>query len=168
MDRPPDRAPRPLPRALGARSAQPPSPALLAEQLAATDPSRRAAAIRALPVADSLAPLTQLVVDEHPRVRLAAVRALGQLGTARAAELALSVLDRPMDPFLDYGLWLTLNELAAPWLAAVRDGSWTIAGREAQLAFGLKAVEPALAGDLLAQLLSTRPLPAMAPARGLS
>jgi hypothetical protein len=92
-------------------------------------------------------------------VRLAAVRALGRLGTARAAELALTVLDRPMDPFLDYALWLTLNELAAPWLAAVRDGSWTIAGREAQLAFGLKAVEPALAGDLLAQLLSTRPLP---------
>jgi putative heme-binding domain-containing protein len=136
-----------------------PSPALLAEQLAATDPSRRAAAIRALPVADSLAPLTKLIADDNPRVRLAAVRALGRLGTARAAELALSVLDRPMDPFLDYALWLTLNELAAPWLAAVRDGSWTIAGREAQLAFGLKAVEPALAGDLLAQLLSTRPLP---------
>jgi putative heme-binding domain-containing protein len=136
-----------------------PSPALLAEQLAATDPSRRAAAIRALPVADSLAPLTKLIADENPRVRLAAVRALGQLGTARAAELALSVLDRPMDPFLDYALWLTVNELAAPWLAAVRDGSWIIAGREAQLAFGLKAVEPALAGDLLAQLLSTRPLP---------
>ena len=136
-----------------------PSPALLAEQLAATDPSRRAAAIRALPVADSLAPLTKLIADENPRVRLAAVRALGRLDTARAAELALSVLDRPMDPFLDYALWLTLNELAAPWLAAVRDGSWPIAGREAQLAFGLKAVEPALAGDVLAQLLSPRPLP---------
>ena len=136
-----------------------PSPTLLAEQLAATDPSRRAAAIRALPVADSLAPLTKLIADENPRVLLAAIRALGRLNTARAAELALSVLDRPMDPFLDYALWLTVNELAAPWLAAVRDGSWPIAGREAQLAFGLKAVEPALAGDILAQLLSTRPLP---------
>ncbi len=137
-----------------------PSPAaLLAEQLAATDPGLRAAAIRALPVADSLAPLTTLVADENPRVRLAAVRALGRLGTARAAELAFTVLDRPMDPFLDYALWLTVNELAAPWLAAVRDGSWPVAGREAPLAFGLKAVEPALAGEVLAQLLAARPLP---------
>ena len=136
-----------------------PSPALLAEQLTAKDANLRAAAIRALPVADSLAPLTKLIADENPRVRLAAVRALGKLGTARAAELALSVLDRPMDPFLDYALWLTVNELAAPWLAAVRDGSWGFQNREAQLAFGLKAVEPALSGDILAQLLSTRPLP---------
>ena len=136
-----------------------PSPALLAEQLTAKDANLRAAAIRALPVADSLAPLTKLIADENPRVRLAAVRALGKLGTAHAAELALSILDRPMDPFLDYALWLTVNELAAPWLAAVRDGSWSFQNREAQLAFGLKAVEPALAGDVLAQLLSTRPLP---------
>ena len=92
-------------------------------------------------------------------MRLAAVRALGRRGTARAAEHALSVLDRRMDPFLDYALWLIVNELAAPWLAAVRDGSWPIAGREAQLAFGLKAVEPALAGDVLTQLLATRPIP---------
>jgi hypothetical protein len=59
-----------------------PSPALLAEQLTAKDANLRAAAIRALPVADSLAPLTQLIADENPRVRLAAVRALGKLGTA--------------------------------------------------------------------------------------
>jgi len=72
-----------------------PSPALLAEQLAATDANLRAAAIRALPVADSLAPLTKLIADENPRVRLAAVRALGKLGTARAAELALL---RPRPP----------------------------------------------------------------------
>ena len=135
------------------------SSALLAEQLAAADPNLRAAAIRALPVAGSLTPLTKLIADENPRVRLAAVRALGRLGTARAAELALSVLDQPMDSFLDYALWLTVNELAAPWLAAVRDGSWSIAGREAQLAFGLKAVEPALAGDVLAHVLSARPIP---------
>ncbi len=136
-----------------------PSPALLADQLAAADPRLRAAAIRALPVADSLAPLEKLVADENPRVRLAAVRALGQLGTARAAALALGVLEKPMDPYLDYALWLTVNELAAPWLDAVRSGAWPVAGREAQLAFGLKAVEPALAAEVLAQLLANRPLP---------
>ena len=135
------------------------SPVLLAEQLTATDANLRAAAIRALPVTGSLAPLTKSIADENPRVRLAAVRALGRLGTASAAALALTVLDRSMDPFLDYALWLTINELATPWLAAVRDGSWDFQNREAQLAFGLKAVEPALAGEVLAQLLGTRPLP---------
>ena len=90
---------------------------------------------------------------------LHAIRALGRLNTARAAELALGVLEKPMDPFLDYALWLTINELATPWLDAVRSGTWLIAGREAQLAFGLKAVEPALAADVLARLLANRPLP---------
>ena len=49
-------------------------------------------------------PLTTLVADANPRVRLEAVRALGKLGTARAAELALTILDQPMDAFLDYAL----------------------------------------------------------------
>ena len=136
-----------------------PVAALVAELVATDDARIRAAAVRVLPAADSLAPLTKLVADANPRVRLEAVRALGKLGTARAAELALTILDKPMDPFLDYALWLTMNELATPWLAAVRAGAWNFQGREAQLAFGLKAVEPALAGDVLAQLLAGRTLP---------
>ena len=104
-------------------------------------------------------PLTTLVADANPRVRLEAVRALGKLGTARAAELALTILDQPMDAFLDYALWLTMNELATPWLGAVRSGAWSFQGREAQLAFGLKAVEPTLAVEVLAQLLTDRTLP---------
>jgi putative heme-binding domain-containing protein len=136
-----------------------PVAALVAELVVTNDPRIRAAGVRVLPVADSLAPLTKLVTDANPRVRLEAVRALGKVGTARAAELALTILDQPMDAFLDYALWLTLNELAAPWLAAVRSGAWSFQGREAQLAFGLKAVEPTLAGDVLAQLLTDRTLP---------
>ena len=136
-----------------------PVAALVAELVVTDDARIRAAAVRVLPTADALAPLTKLVADANPRVRLEAVRALGKLGTARGAELALTVLDRPMDPFLDYALWLTLNELATPWLAAVRSGAWNFQGREAQLAFGLKAVEPTLAGGVLAQLLTGRTLP---------
>src|SRR5690606_11165252 len=69
------------------------------------------------------------------------------------------ILERPMDPFLDYALWLTINELATPWLEAVRSGAWEIAGRERQLEFGLRAVEPALAGEALGEVLAQRPLP---------
>ncbi len=140
---------------------------LLTSLLAARDARVRAAAVRVLAETGAPAtPLEILVADEHPRVRLEAVRALGRRGaelpsnrmagssgSARAAELALGVLTRPMDAFLDYALWLTLNELAEPWLTAVKSGAWTIAGREPQLEFGLKAVEPALASEVLGQLV---------------
>lgn len=127
--------------------------------LAAKDARVRAAAVRTLPVAGAMADLEKLVADAHPRVRVEAVRALGRQGSARAAELALTVLDRPMDPFLDYALWLTVNELAGPWLATVKSGAWKIAGREKQLEFGLNAVEPALAADVLGQLVARQGIP---------
>ena len=129
-------------------------PELLRELLQAQDPRIRAAAVRALPAGGEIGPLERLVTDAHPRVRLEAVRALGSRRSARAAELALSVLDQPMDNYLDYALWLTLNELAEPWLAAVKSGAWHIDGREQQLEFGLKAVEPALASAVLGQLVT--------------
>jgi putative heme-binding domain-containing protein len=128
-------------------------PELLGRLLAAKDARVRAAAVRALPSSADIGPLEKLVADANPRVRVEAVRALGQRKSARAAELALSVLERPMDPFLDYAVWLTINELAEPWLAAVKSGTWKFAGREKQLEFALKAIEPALASEVLGQLL---------------
>jgi putative heme-binding domain-containing protein len=112
-----------------------------------------------LPTARALELLAARVADDHPRVRLEAVRALARIPTARAAELALSVLDKSLDPKLDYALWLTINDLAEPWLAAVKSGAWKAAGREKQLEFALKAIEPAQASDVLSQLLGDKPLP---------
>src|SRR5262249_38375888 len=122
------------------------------------------AAVRALAngietVPNALDLLAKLVADDHARVRLEAVRALGRIPNGRAAELALTALNHPMDPFLDYTLWLTINELAQPWLAAVKSGAWSPEGREKQLEFALKAVEPALAGEVLGQLLTGKSLP---------
>ncbi len=136
-----------------------PAPGRFARLLAARDHRVRAAALRALPAEVSSDQLIPLIADPHPRVRLEAVRALGKFGTARAAELALTVLEQPMDSFLDYALWLTVNELATPWLAAVKSRAWQPEGREKQLEFALKAVEPALASEVLAQLLKNNVLP---------
>jgi putative heme-binding domain-containing protein len=136
-----------------------PRPEQVAGLLAAQDHRVRAAALRALPADATLAQLTPLIADPHPRVRLETVRTLGKLGSARAAELALTVLEQPMDSFLDYALWLTVNELATPWLAAVKSRAWQPEGREKQLEFALKAVEPALASAVLAPLLENRVLP---------
>jgi putative heme-binding domain-containing protein len=133
--------------------------ALLDELLAAKDARVRTAAVRAMPADRELARLPKLVTDEHPRVRHAAVRALGQVAHVRAADLALSVLARPMDPFLEHALWLTMNELAAPWLAAVKAGAWKTTGRERELEFTLRALEPAQASEVLGLVLERNPLP---------
>src|SRR5436190_6348581 len=107
----------------------------------------------------NLEALGTLVRDDSPRVRLEALRALAKIPSAKSAELALSVLDKPMDPFLDYALWLTINDLADPWIAAIQSGAWKIQGHEKQLEFGLKALEPAKASLVLGQLLQNKPLP---------
>ncbi len=128
-------------------------PELLGGLLTAKDARVRAAAVRAVPAGEPIGALEKLVADENPRVRVEAIRALGLRKSARAAELVLGALERPMDPFLDYAVWLSINELAAPWVAAVKSGAWKIAGREKQLEFALKAIEPALASEILGQLL---------------
>lgn len=134
-------------------------PALTSALLKARDPRIRAAAILSLPDTGWFDELAQLATDENPRVRAEAVRALATRNSVRAASAAFTVLGRPMDPFLDYALWLTINELANPWLAAVKSGEWPTQGHEAELEFGLKAVEPELAGDVLGSLLSRDALP---------
>jgi len=133
--------------------------ALVDTLLTSTDADARAAAVRALGAQVPLARLAVLVDDAHPRVRLEAVRALGRHASAEAAALALGVLARPMDPFIDYALWLTINELAGPWVAAVQSGAWSPDGREAQLEFALKSIEPALASTILGGILAQRGLP---------
>ena len=101
--------------------------------------------------------LARSIADEHPRVRLEALRALPRFPGARAAELALSVVDRPLDNHLDYAAWLTINDLAEAWVAALKSGDWKLDGREKQLEFGLRSLEPARAGAVLGQILARRP-----------
>src|SRR5439155_9601122 len=107
----------------------------------------------------NLEALGTLVRDDSPRVRLEALRALAKVPGAKSAELALSVLDKPMDSFLDYALWLTINDLADPWIAAIQSGEWKVQGHEKQLEFGLKAIDPEKASTVLGQLLQNKPLP---------
>ena len=105
-----------------------------------------------------LVPLAKLVHDESPSVRLEALRALAKIPTAPAAELALSVLDLPMDPTLDYALWLTINDLSEPWITAFEKGLWQAEGREKQLEFALKSIKPEQASRVLNRVLARQPL----------
>src|SRR5204863_13863 len=69
-------------------------PGLLTALLRSGDGRIRAAAVRVLGywhdrLPNALELLTESVADDHPRVRLEAVRALARLGDPRAAEVAL-------------------------------------------------------------------------------
>jgi len=66
--------------------------------------------------------------------------------------IALRALDRPMDPFLDYAVWLTARQLKGRWLPEVQAGREDLGGGM-HLAFALKAVDsPALVGPLMESL----------------
>jgi len=120
-------------------------PKLLAALLQARDSRIRAAAVRVVSawhdrLSKPLEMLAPRVADEHPQVRLEAVRALGQIPDERAAEVALKVLDKPTDKYLEYSLWLTLRELAPHWLPALQAGRF-MAGDSRHLLFALQAAD---------------------------
>jgi putative heme-binding domain-containing protein len=130
-------------------------PKLLAALLRAADGRVRAAATRVLGawharVNNALDLLAVQVADEHPQVRLEAVRALGQVRSVRAAELALVAVDRPVDKWIDYGLWLTCRELEPQWLPAFQQGKLDFGGKTPRLLFALRAVaSPAIIRPLV-------------------
>jgi len=90
--------------------------ALLKRMLRSTDYHARAAATRVLcywrdRVDDPLALLKVQVNDDSPRVRLEAVRACSFFKTAKAAEIALEVLEKEKDPNKpDYYIKYCLDE----------------------------------------------------------
>ena len=121
-----------------------PEPDLLAATLDSPDPQVRAASCRIAPhwqdrISDMVALLAPRVEDEHPRVRLEAVRALGQSNDPRAIEVALRALDRPVDKWLDYALWLTARDLQPKWLPELQAGKLDFGGDTHKLAFALGA-----------------------------
>jgi glucose/arabinose dehydrogenase/lysophospholipase L1-like esterase len=83
--------------------------ALLKRMLRSSDPLARAAATRVLcywrdRVADPLALLKVQANDEHPAVRLEAVRAASFFKSSAAAAVAMESLNHPQDRFLTYTL----------------------------------------------------------------
>lgn len=104
-----------------------PENSLLISLLKSDDGRIRAAAIRVAidwkdQIADPLALLKPFIEDSHPRVRLEAVRAVAQLENAESIEAATLALNRPMDRFLEYALWLTTWQNRNIWLEAYRNG----------------------------------------------
>ncbi|MBI4661240.1 MAG: HEAT repeat domain-containing protein [Verrucomicrobia bacterium] len=90
--------------------------ALLKRVLRSPEPRARAAATRVLcywrdRVQDSLGLLKVQANDDHPRVRLEAVRACSFFRTPQAADVALESLNKEQDYYLKYTLDETMNTL---------------------------------------------------------
>lgn len=142
--------------------------------LSSSEPQIRAAATRVLsywadPAAVSFSPLSTsvalnafepLVGDEHPRVRLEAVHGLARLGSAEAGLLALQVLDKPMDRFLEFALAEAIEQMTEPVMEAIESGRWVADTplREKQLEFVLTSIDPPRASGYLTQRLARVPL----------
>lgn len=135
-----------------------PNAELLATLMRASKAEVRAAAVRVLQhwsdrVPGAVESLAERIKDENPRVRLEAVRVLGNVGGARGVELALQAVSQPTDQFLDYALWLTAWENKDKWLPLAESGQMTFGGNVEQMTYALKAVgSPAVAPRLLALL----------------
>lgn len=100
---------------------------LLRRMLRSPDFHARAAATRVLcymrdKVDNPLELLKVQADDEHPRVRLEAVRAASFFRDARAAEVALTILKHPTDRYLDFVLTQTMRQLQPYWKAAIESG----------------------------------------------
>jgi putative heme-binding domain-containing protein len=149
---------------------------LLKQLLSAKAPGVRSAAVRVLsdwtesnqgndvdaPIdpTDAAELLLASVRDESPRVRLEAVRGLGKLNSFEAASKALQVLDQPMDRFLDYALWLSINESSASLLAGLESSEQIKRFNPRHLEFVLTALEPGDSASLLGKYLKSNELPA--------
>ncbi len=141
---------------------------LLMLTLEANDPRVRAAAMRVLAHWHDRLTTTQLhaaagIRDAHPHVRLEAMRVYGEMKDSsiahQLAKYALQALDAPMDSFLDYALWLTINDLANPFVRGMQNGALNFSDQPAHAEFALSALEPGKAATLIGQLLRQRKLP---------
>jgi putative heme-binding domain-containing protein len=139
-------------------------PDLLKTLLHARDHHGRAAATRVLAhwhdrLPHALELLAARVADDHPQVRLEAVRALGRIPSPRAAAVALDALDRPVDKLLDYGLYLTMRDLEPYWLPALQKGEFDFGGNTRHLIFALQAVGSSAAVGPLVNLVRSGKVP---------
>jgi putative heme-binding domain-containing protein len=121
-----------------------PETQLLDKLLHARDHHVRAAATRVISHWKAQLPRPKLLLagrveDDHPQVRLEAVRGLAHMGDAHSVAVAMQVLDRPMDKYLEYGAWLTARETAPIWLPAFQAGDLPFHDNHTHLVFALEA-----------------------------
>ncbi|MES2657611.1 MAG: PVC-type heme-binding CxxCH protein [Verrucomicrobiota bacterium] len=148
-------------------------PDLMKKALASRQGEVRAAAIRVLgdwpPSAGSLALLKAAIADEFPRVRLEAIRVLSKFQESEAMDVALGALNKPTDRFIDYALWLNVQERGEEWLYALANNKGNVPANEKAREFVLGNLPPAKAAAANSQLAGkTLPKDGSGPYLGLA
>ena len=118
---------------------------LLEELLSCSDFRARAAAVRVLRdwidrVPNALDLLRGLATDEHPRVRMEAVRASSFLTDPAALEVALIAEEQPRDEYLDYMFGEVRKVLVPQWESAVSRGEKVAVKSDAGARYYLQTV----------------------------
>ena len=136
---------------------------LVARLLASKDARFRAAGVRVLAYHEEMKGITsplwvmkklgEAVRDPDGLVRLEAVSALGRIGNEQSAWVALGVRSQPMDRWLDYALWLCLQETYPVWLASLDKGQPTGVSA-ADFLFALQQVDSPEVGKALGRLVA--------------
>jgi putative heme-binding domain-containing protein len=139
-------------------------PALLKKVLNARDYRARAAAVRVLShwharVPNAIDLLTVRSLDDSPRVRMEAVRALAATGSAAAIAPAFAAMDKPVDRTMEYALWLTARDMEPVWLPTATTGEDVFKGNVKALAFALEASGTRNAAKPIIALLNSGRLP---------
>ena len=157
-------------------------PELLQSLLVCRDAGVRAAATRVIGdwharLPNGLELLEARVADDHPRVRLEAVRALALIPQPQSIEIAARALDSPtertyqfeaegerrpaapddfvFDEWLDYALFLTSRELQPVWEPALLKGEIDFDGSARRMAFVLKSAGSSATVPVLMELLAS-------------
>jgi putative heme-binding domain-containing protein len=139
-------------------------PKLLQTMLNAKDYRARAAAVRVLSawstrIPNSVELMSLRAVDDEPRVRMEAVRALGATGNLAALEPVMAAMEKPVDRTLNYSLYLTSRDLAPQWLPKFQAGEDVFRGNVKAMAFALQSMVPIDIAKPLLQMVQAGKLP---------
>ncbi|MCA9154827.1 MAG: discoidin domain-containing protein, partial [Planctomycetales bacterium] len=118
---------------------------LLEQMLKSPEPHARAATARVLcywrdDVSNSLELFRQLAADEHPRVRLEAVRAASFYKVPEAIEIPIIAAEQPSDPYVDFVRAETMRTIEGYFQAALARGDEIAFATDAGARFLLKNI----------------------------
>ncbi len=136
---------------------QSPQPQWVDQLRRSAEPRQRSAAIRAIgwhyeKYPDALKWLSEAITDNDWQVRLEGVAALDRIGNTAALGLAIQAADKPVNNFIDFALWSTLNRHESAWLPSVAEANSPF--RQAnRLIFAASAAKGGQALNILAQEL---------------
>ncbi|QDT61715.1 hypothetical protein SV7mr_42540 [Stieleria bergensis] len=103
--------------------------------------------------------LSETIRDSEPRVRLESIAALTRHSDLASVQLALQALQSPVDRFIDFALFVAVENHEDALIESLQDPAWLKPENQSQLEYVLTAVQPAKASAFLQQYLTKNAIP---------